>query len=98
MCPLEITRLFIQLQRLSGSGHEKHNYRNQGAAEPIHSRLDLRQMNGDVARAIFLRIANDPDNPSVVLELSGTVVQKPFRSLPDIVTLDLTQGRQSVPN
>jgi len=92
--PLEITRLLSSCSACL-EVDMKHTILAPGATAPIHSRLDLRQMNGDVARAIFLD-CNDPDNPSVVLELSGTVVQA-FQITPDIVTLDLTQGRQSVP-
>jgi hypothetical protein len=56
----------------------------------LHSRLDLRQLNGGVARAIFFD-CNDPQNPSLILEIAGSVVPA-YQISPEIITLDLSAG------
>jgi hypothetical protein len=61
-----------------------------GGTARLHSQLDLRQLNGEAARAIFFD-CNDPQNPSVILEISGTVVPA-YQISPQIITLDLSAG------
>jgi hypothetical protein len=61
-----------------------------GGMTRLHSRLDLRQLNGAAARAIFFD-CNDPQNPSLILEISGTVVPA-YQISPEIITLDLSAG------
>ena len=63
-----------------------------GGESILHTRLDLRLLNGTVSRAIAL-YCNDPNNDPLVVGLTGVVV--PFYQVtPTEIDLDLSRGQQ----
>ena len=59
----------------------------------MHSRLDLRQLSGDITRTILVD-CNDPQSPSSVIELTGVVVPA-YQVVPAEISLDLSQGQRT---
>ncbi len=62
-----------------------------GGQALVYSQLDLRLMSGPVARAIMVE-CNDPQNPILILELSGTAIPV-YQLKPLQIGLDLSQGQ-----
>ena len=64
-----------------------------GGKTVLHSQLDLRLLSGNISRAIMVD-CNDPQSPSIVLELSGVVVPA-YQVVPAEIELDLSKEQQS---
>jgi hypothetical protein len=90
---LEISRVVSSCSTCLRAGIEKTKI-SPGSTTVLHSRLDLRLLGGAISRAILVD-CNDPQSPSIALELTGVVVPA-YQVIPAEISLDLSQGQQTV--
>jgi hypothetical protein len=89
---LEITRVVSSCNLCLSASVEKRSI-PPGQEGRLHCRLGLRGLPGQVARTITLS-SNDPENPSVVVGLTGVSVPL-FDVTPQELQLDLSSGQRT---